>query len=82
LQKLGLVLSVTPSRNIIIKAEKPPKSEADVIDEGLKIVGKIFDIIGPTSSPYIVIRPKITDPQRLIGKKLYMTFPRKKQRNR
>ena len=82
MQKLGLVLSVTPSRNIIIKAEKPPKSEADVIDEGLKIVGKIFDIIGPTSSPYIVIRPKITDPQRLIGKKLYMTFPRKKQRNR
>jgi RNA-binding protein len=79
---LGIVLSVTPSQNIITKSDKIPKIGIDVVDEGLKVVGKIFDIIGPTSSPYIVVRPKITDPQRLIGKKLYMILSRKKRRKR
>jgi len=79
---LGIVLSVTPSHNIITKSDKIPKIGIDVVDEGLKVVGKIFDIIGPTSSPYIVVRPKITDPQRLIGKKLYMILSRKKRRKR
>jgi RNA-binding protein len=82
LQRLGIVLSVTPSHNIITKSDKIPKIGIDVVDEGLKVVGKIFDIIGPTSSPYIVVRPKITDPQRLIGKKLYMILSRKKRRKR
>ncbi|MCK4885145.1 H/ACA RNA-protein complex protein Gar1 [Candidatus Bathyarchaeota archaeon] len=79
---MGIVLSVTPSQNIITKSDKIPKIGIDVVDEGLKVVGKIFDIIGPTSSPYIVVRPKITDPQRLIGKKLYMILSRKKRRKR
>ncbi len=82
MQRLGIVLSVTPSHNIITKSDKIPKIGIDVVDEGLKVVGKIFDIIGPTSSPYIVVRPKITDPQRLIGKKLYMILSRKKRRKR
>jgi RNA-binding protein len=82
LQRLGIVLSVTPSQNIITKSDKIPKIGIDVVDEGLKVVGKIFDIIGPTSSPYIVVRPKITDPQRLIGKKVYMILSRKKRRKR
>ena len=66
----------------LLVKDKIPKIGIDVVDEGLKVVGKIFDIIGPTSSPYIVVRPKITDPQRLIGKKLYMILSRKKRRKR
>jgi RNA-binding protein len=52
LQRLGKVLNVTPSQNLIIKVEKPPKLGTAVIDENLKIIGKVFDIIGPVSSPY------------------------------
>jgi RNA-binding protein len=79
---LGIVLNVTPSQNIIIKSDKPQKIGVDVIDERLKVVGKTFDIIGPTSSPYIVVKPKIVDPKRLVGEKLYMILSRKKRRER
>ncbi len=80
LQRLGRVLSVTPSQNIVLKIEKPPKLGAAVIDENLKVVGKIFDIIGPVSSPYAVVRPTIKDPEKLANKQLYVS-PSKKERS-
>ncbi len=80
LQRLGRVLSVTPSQNVVLKIEKPPKLGAAVIDENLKVVGKIFDIIGPVSSPYAVVRPTIKDPEKLANKQLYVS-PSKKERS-
>ena len=77
LQRLGRVLSVTPSQSIVVKLDKAPKLGAAVIDENLKVVGKIFDIIGPVSSPYAVIRPSIKDPEKLTNKQLYISPSRK-----
>ena len=62
LQRLGKVLNVTPSQNIVVKIDKAPKMGAAVIDENLQVVGRIFDIIGPVSSPYAVIKPSVKDP--------------------
>jgi RNA-binding protein len=77
LQRLGRVLSVTPSQNIVVKLDKAPKMGAAVIDENLRAVGKIFDIIGPVSSPYAVIKPSIKDPRILSNKQLYISPLRK-----
>lgn len=77
LQRLGRVLSVTPSQNIVVKLDKAPKMGAAVIDENLKVVGKIFDIIGPVSSPYAVIRPSVKDPEKFANRQLYMSPSRK-----
>lgn len=77
LQRLGRVLSVTPSQNIVVKLDKAPKMGAAVIDENLKVVGKIFDIIGPVSSPYAVIKPSVKDPEKLANRQLYMSPSRK-----
>jgi len=82
LEKLGRVLNVTPSKNIIIKSNKTPKTGVDVVDERLKVVGKTFDIIGPTSSPYIVVKPVIKEPKKIVGKKVYLHFSRNKRRRR
>jgi len=73
LQRLGKVLSVTPSQSIVVKVEKPPKLGAAVIDENLKVVGRIFDIIGPVSSPYVVVRPSVKDPEKLANRQLYVS---------
>lgn len=74
MQRLGRVLKVTPSNSIVVKAEKTPRIGATVIDEDLKTIGKVFDIIGPTSSPYAVIKSSIKEPKRLVNKQLYVLF--------
>ena len=79
LQRLGKVLSVTPSQSVVIKIDKPLKLGTAVVDESLKVVGKVFDIIGPVSSPYAVIRPSIKDPEKLTNKQLYISSSRKER---
>jgi len=72
LQRLGRVLNVTPSQNVVVKTDKTPSIGSAVVDENLKVVGKIFDIIGPVSSPYAVVKPAIKEPEKLTNKQLYL----------
>jgi RNA-binding protein len=72
LQKLGRVRALTPSKNIIIKTEKAPKIGSEVVDENLKVVGKVFDIIGPVSAPYAVVKPTVSEPAKLVNKPVYL----------
>jgi RNA-binding protein len=72
LQRMGKVLSITPSSSLIIKTESPPKIGVEVVDEGLNVVGKVFDVIGPVSSPYAVIKPNVKNPAVLLNKPLYL----------
>ncbi len=80
MQRLGRVLNVTPSQNIIVKLDKPPRLGAVVVDESLKVVGKVFDIVGPVSSPYAVIRPSVKDAEKLANRQLYV-LPSKRERS-
>lgn len=79
MQRLGRVVSVTPSKSIIIKTEKAPKIGSEVVDENLKVVGKIFDIIGPVSSPYAVVKPTVKEPSVLANKPLYLLLSKTKR---
>jgi RNA-binding protein len=80
LQRLGRVLSVTPSKNIVVKIDKPPKMGIAVIDENLKMVGRVFDVVGPVSSPYAVVKPSVKNPEKLANIQLYVS-PSKKERS-
>jgi RNA-binding protein len=81
LQRLGKVLHVTPSQNIVVKTDKTPKIGSAVVNENLKIVGKIFDVIGPVASPYAVVKPAVKEPEQLTAKPLYLLLS-KKERSR
>jgi RNA-binding protein len=81
LQRLGKVLHVTPSHNIIIKTDKTPKMGSAVVDEKLTLAGKIFDVVGPVSGPYVVVKPAIREPKKLTSKQLYLLLS-KKQRSK
>ncbi|MCL5949178.1 MAG: Gar1/Naf1 family protein [Candidatus Bathyarchaeota archaeon] len=82
MQRLGKVSNVTPSRNIVVKAENPPKMGFEVIDENLNVVGKVFDIIGPVSAPYVVIKPTIREPEKIVNKPVYLLLSKTKRSKR
>jgi RNA-binding protein len=79
LQRLGRISNVSPSGNAIVKAENPPKIGSEVVDENLNVVGKVFDIIGPVSAPYAVIKPKIREPVKLVNKPVYLLLSKTKR---
>jgi len=82
LQRLGKVINVTPTQNVIVKIDKTPHIGSAVVDENLKIVGKVFDIIGPVSSPYAVIKPTIKAPEKLASKQLYLLLSKKERKHK
>ena len=79
MQRLGRVSNLTPSQNIVVKLDKIPKIGTPVVDENLKTVGKVFDIIGPVSSPYAVVKPTVREPDKLAGKQLYILLSKKER---
>jgi RNA-binding protein len=82
LQRLGKGSNVTPSRNLVVKAENPPKMGFEVVDENLNVVGKVFDIIGPVSAPYAVIKTNIKEPEKLVNKPVYLLLSKTKRSKR
>ncbi|MCW3996737.1 MAG: Gar1/Naf1 family protein [Candidatus Bathyarchaeota archaeon] len=74
--------NVSPSGNAIVKAEHAPKIGSEVVDENLVVIGKVFDIIGPVSAPYAVIKPVVKDPVRLLNKPLYLLLSKTKRSRR
>ena len=83
LQRLGRVINVTPSQNLIVRAEKAPKIGSTVVDQSLKTVGRVFDVIGPVPSSYTVVRPIVKEPERLVNQQLYLSDVEKgRSRNR
>jgi len=84
LQRIGRVLHVSSSRNAILKAENVPRIGDEVVDENLKSVGTVFDVFGPTSSPYVAVKPNVKDPHRFVNSVLYSvpSKPGKKERKK
>jgi len=81
LQRLGRVLNITPSRSLVVRTETTPRIGLSVIDESLRVVGKVFDVVGPVSSPYAIVRPTIKEPEKLVNRQLYM-LPSEKRSKR
>ena len=82
MQRLGKMLHVTPSQNIVVKTDKTPKIGSAVVDENLKVIGKIFDVIGPVLSPYVIVKPSVKEPKQLTNKQLYMLLSKKERSKR
>lgn len=81
MQRIGRVLHVSTTRNIILKAENLPRIGDEVVGTDLKPVGTVSDIFGPISSPYISVKTNLEGSQRLVGQILY-NFPSSKRRKR
>lgn len=59
----GLAIARSPGK------DRPEIGET-VLDEHLDAVGRVVDVIGPVSSPYLVVKPD-GSPASLLGDRLY-----------
>ncbi|RLF12842.1 MAG: hypothetical protein DRJ68_00115 [Thermoprotei archaeon] len=58
LTSLGVIKHISRNNNIIVKASKVIPRIGDPVYNGkFRVVGSVYDIIGPTSSPYVVVKP-------------------------
>ncbi len=71
LHRIGHILHVSKTKNIILKAENIPHIGDKVTDEKLRPVGTVFDVFGPTSSPYVAVKPNIHKSEQLTNQVLY-----------
>ena len=82
MQRIGHVLHVSTSRNLILKTKKVPRMGDRVVDENFHSVGTVFEVFGPTSSPYVAVRPSRKDPERLVDQVLYVVSSRRRKKKR
>ena len=78
MKKLGKALHVSKTTgNLIVKAEAPAEIGADVFTSKMRRVGTVFDVFGPTSGPYVAVKPAVGDVESLVGRTLYVASRRK-----
>jgi rRNA processing protein Gar1 len=84
LRRIGHVLHVSATKNMIIKAENIPRIGEKVANQELTLVGTVFDVFGPTSSPYIAVKHDLKNPEQLVDHVLYVvpSKPSRKKRKK
>jgi len=71
--RVGSVLHISHSSgNLILKSKTNVTIGESVRDNKGKRVGTIFDIFGPINDPYISIKTRTSNPERLVGTALYV----------
>ncbi|NHJ83886.1 MAG: hypothetical protein FK734_00405 [Asgard group archaeon] len=72
MKKLGKVSIISKKGNILIKSTTGQRLGSRIVNQQLKYVGKIVDIIGPTSTPYIVVNTRDAEAQTKENELLYL----------
>lgn len=72
MERIGKVLHVSSSKNIVLKAETHAQIGDKVVDENLRQIGRIFDIFGPVSAPYVSVKTDEENLHSFAGRTLYV----------
>lgn len=72
MKKIGSITVIAKNGNLLVKTNKPFRIGSKVVNQEIKNVGKIVDIIGPAKTPYIVINTKGANTTTKEGEMLYL----------
>jgi RNA-binding protein len=78
LKLIGRPSFYTNEGNLVVKSKEVPPIYSPVVTRDSKRVGKIHDVIGPVSHPYVIIKPEIKGFKT--KKELFITFQKRKRR--
>lgn len=71
MKKIGPVEKISRRGEILVRGKKPHKIGFQVVNKEIKRIGKIIDVIGPVSRPFIVVHPKTAEVKAQIGQVVY-----------
>ncbi|HZY46649.1 MAG TPA: Gar1/Naf1 family protein [Candidatus Bathyarchaeia archaeon] len=73
LRRLGKVLHMSRSGNLIIRLDQPPvpAEHSQVVDYKIKKVGVVNNVLGPVKSPYVSVKPEASNGD-FAGRILYL----------
>jgi RNA-binding protein len=60
------------SGNLILRAERQVKIGEVIADSRGKQIGHVFDFFGPVEAPFIAVKTKMKDPEKLLGEELFL----------
>ena len=72
MKKVGKVAIIARNGKLLIKSSKPQRIGTPVVDQQIKRLGKIVDVIGPVRAPYIVVNTKGLGKKLKVGDVLYL----------
>jgi RNA-binding protein len=71
--RVGSILHISSSSgNLILRAERQVKIGENVANSKGKRIGQVFDIFGPVEAPFISVKTRIKDPEKLLGEDLFL----------
>jgi RNA-binding protein len=73
MQRLGEVVRTAQGLAVLrCPDDEPPDVGTQAVDEQLNAVGRVVDVFGPVSQPYVAVSPdEGVEVASLLGKKLY-----------
>ena len=72
MKKLGKVAVITNKGDLLVRAPKPIRINSCIVNQELKTIGKVVDIIGPVSAPYIVVNTRQAEATAKKDETLYL----------
>lgn len=71
MQRLGRVLHVSDSKNLILRAEVLAELGMRVANDKLREIGRVVDLFGPVDKPYASVKLNVKDSGKYVGQILY-----------
>ena len=73
LRRLGKILHLSKSRSLIVRCDESRfvKLGTKVCDSKLKEIGRVQDLFGPVTSPYVAVRPTVSSPAKFVHRIVY-----------
>ena len=56
MRKLGTPSHVTTSGLLVVPISEPPPIGATIVTKSKKVIGSVFDVIGPVNKPFAVVK--------------------------
>lgn len=76
--KLGKLLHISSSGNLIVRVDVPAPLGATVLVDGARRVGQVGDVFGPKKAPYVSVKTSLDREslKDLVGKTLFYSEDR------